>query len=430
MDTYSRVGINRQSDGITGVNTMSLVWESEPWWTQHLATYRNAHLYWQVRRSENNPALLAYYQDSDKANRDVWTQIKPGRYLTRFLDHDLSPKQIKYWAEWQAKGVQPVDGDEPALVVLFATTPDDIEAAYINGPASCMSSAANCYSSSGHPVRVYGAGDLAIAYLPDPDLAAGENALNPGHCVIARAICWPERKVFGRVYPAVDEDGHAEDLRTALHALGYHSSHDYTGKGLDGARMLRIDEDGGVTMPYLDNPHQAFDDHGDYLILRYSGEFDGTATDGVAHLTLEYKYTCECCEEGFNESESLVYVRCNERGGHNERVWCEGCADSNTFICAGFDEAFSDDVAHYEWEGDVYTQVWLDDNTFISDFSGERISNDEKVEMHNRDVWSNDEFYHYGQKLDGENWPSDDAEAELERRAAAADETQMEFRTL
>ena len=401
---------------------MSLVWESEPWWTEHLAKVGQFG-YWRVKRSDTNPALLAYFQNANKASRNVWTQIKPGRYLAQFLSNCLNPKQIKYWAEWQAKGTQPTD--ETALpVVHFADTPDDNEKVYLTGPASCMFYDVGSFDCEEHPTRIYGAGDLAIAHTVDPEI----DPETPGH-VIARAICWPERKVFGRVYPTVDEDGHAEDLRAALYALGYRSAHECDGKGLDGARMLRIQDGDKVIMPYLDAPYHTFDDEGDVLILRRDGigEFTGTNTDGTARLAPEYEYTCENCAEGYNDDGLTVYMRCNSEGGYRSQYWCSGCTDDNTFTCTGFNEVFPDGVDNVEWNGDTYTQAWIDNNTFVSDFSGERFSDDDAVSMVNGDTWSDDEFDRHGQVLDGENWPNDDVEAEIERRAVAADTNQMEM---
>ena len=76
------------------------------------------------------------------------------------------------------------------------------------------------------------------------------------------------------------------------------------------------------------------------------------------------------------------------------------------------------------WEGECYATHWLEDNTFTSDFSDTRYHNDDKVTMHNGEVWSKDEFHDNGQMIGDKNWPNDAAEAELERRAAAADPTQ------
>ena len=389
---------------------MTLVWENEPWWREYSAQTLLVRPWWSIKRSGDNPALLAYYQSETKAARGLWTQIKPGRYLTQECSAWLTAKQIKYWAEWQSKGKEPSGDDEPAVVVLFATTPDEIEHVYTHGPQSCMSYPATYFESSEHPTRIYGAGDLAIAYLEDPD---------DSKRVSARAICWPERKVFGRVYPTENEELQ-DELREALHALGYEHVHQTSGKGLDGARMLRIEDDNRLVMPYLDAPYQSFDDHGDYLILRRSGDYPGTETAGLARLTPEYEHTCCCCEEGFNGDGTTVYLRCNSDGGHRARYWCDGCVGCATFYCEGFNESFdSDSVDSAEWRGNTYTQVWLDANTFISDYSGERFSDDDAVQMVNGDTWSEDEFDRYGQVLDGENWPNDDAEIEIERRAAA-----------
>src|ERR1700678_1719150 len=143
---------------------MTLVWEREIWWTEHLAGLPS---WGRVRRSEDDSSMLAYHLTEAHALADRWTKTKPGRYLTAHTT--LSAKEVKFWAEWHIKGERPADTEESPPAVCFAHEPDDIEHVYLNGPTSCMSHPAQSYESKEHPVRVYGAGDLAIAYLPDAD---------------------------------------------------------------------------------------------------------------------------------------------------------------------------------------------------------------------------------------------------------------------
>ena len=385
---------------------MELVWENEDWWLAHLTDRRIDNPWWNVQRATDK-TLIAYYRNAENAERDRWTPIKPVRYLATFTA--LPAAEVKYWATYQSSGKVPEAGD-PSLA-QFATTPDDIEAVYLNGPSSCMSHEAICYESSEHPVRVYGAGDLAIAYL---------GGIDPGQEVTARALCWPERKVFGRRYG--DDD---EVLACALLAMGYR---DVYGQGarsaFNGARLLRIEDDDSLIVPYLDQPCQNFNDDGEYLTMHNQGEHCGQETSGLVSMEPRYEYHCECCDEGFNDGGTTVYTLCGQNGGHRERHWCECCAE-NTFYCQGFNETFSGVVASDDWGGETYTQAWLDDNTFISDYSGERFSTDDLVTMHNGDIWSEDEFDRYGQEIDGKRYAKEDAIAEIERRAASEDDAQL-----
>jgi hypothetical protein len=114
---------------------------------------------------------------------------------------------------------------------------------------------ADNYDSSCHPVRVYGAGDLAIAYL-EPE---------KGH-VTARALCWPARKIFGRVY---GDDG---KLIPMLESAGFSAIDRHSKTSFNGAKLLRIEDDYGFVCPYLDDPNYGVEDDGDFL--RIGGHID------------------------------------------------------------------------------------------------------------------------------------------------------------
>jgi hypothetical protein len=321
---------------------------------------------------------LSYFQDESKGQRGIRTPIKPGRYLRKFFGDVLTEKQIAFFATWQTTGCRPNGySDENAYPLSFARTPDDIVEVYKRGPQSCMKSG---FSVSGHPARVYGAGDLAIAYLED---SSGT--------IIARALCWPENKAFGRVYPTPDmwsQDGYESReesqavysaLEQRLLGLGYQSV--YSDHSLfDGARILREHHRGNqYVMPYLDCGLKFSEHQSDsrYFILEENGDYDADNTDGTAalHDSPKYDYTCACCEEECDEVR-MVYTRPNARGA---RDWCNYCAESYTFVCAGTGGLYSDNVDHALVDGDLYCNFWLENNATLSEHSDMWILNDNDV---------------------------------------------------
>ncbi|MHC4093516.1 MAG: hypothetical protein ACYSVY_25130, partial [Planctomycetota bacterium] len=166
--------------------------------------------------STADPSKLAYTASEKHGEADRQTRMKPGKYLKKYFGDVLDAKEIQRWAGAFA-------GENENIEVGFATDPDDIVEVYENGPRSCM--------SSQDAVRVYGAGDLAIAYLGPQDDAT------------ARALCWPAKQVFGRIY------GDGARLGQALMAMGYSEA----GRtGFNGARLLLEREGSGYVCPYID----------------------------------------------------------------------------------------------------------------------------------------------------------------------------------
>ena len=204
-----------------------------------------------------SPSLLGFFESEAHGILGRVTALKPGRYLERFYP-GLSMDERKTLAALFS-----------STDVLFATTPDEIEWVYENGPESCMTNAYHAaddeeFNSSIHPVRVYGAGDLAVAYTKNKD----------SDFVSERALCWPEKKIFGRIYG----DGSCR-LYNALIEEGYRRA-DYD--DWNGARLLRVVEedcegDYHFVCPYIDAGHnsgsgsQHVVDEGDYLVISDHG---------------------------------------------------------------------------------------------------------------------------------------------------------------
>src|SRR5690606_37817316 len=138
-----------------------------------------------------------------------------------------------------------------------------------NGPRSCMSHDRGAYNSSVHPTYVYGASDLAIAYL-----------VNKRGRVSARALVWPERKIYGQIY------GDTWRIEPALRDAG-HTIADHTWAwSFERARLLRIDDRPGVFVaPYVDDPApNRARDEGDDLVLDWDGDILCASTSGLVHV--------------------------------------------------------------------------------------------------------------------------------------------------
>lgn len=206
--------------------------------------------------STTHPGLIAYTKNPEHGHHDRQTRVTPGRYLEEFW------KGYKY-------GSMSFDAEFPDwiarckaenLQLRIATDPDDIEKIYLGGPRSCMSPGPRIAI---HPTRVYGApGDLAVAYL------------GPIEAVSARAVVWPERKRYVRIYGD-------PTLKVLLTQAGY------TRDNFDGAHIRRIFIHGQLVLPYIDGanncPYVTYS--GDERLLTLSekrGDYSACETTGFA----------------------------------------------------------------------------------------------------------------------------------------------------
>ena len=274
------------------------------------------------------PGKLAYTKDAANGALDIQTRVTPGTYLERFYPA-LAPDARAAMAQAFVRKHFPSP-------LQFATTPDEIEHVYTQFDpehsqvaGSCMRYSVNSLQSAIHPVRIYGAGDLAIAYL-------AQNGLTTH-----RALCWPARKIYSRVY------GEDAALHDALKKAGFVKSAYYGNNGptFAGAKLLQvIDDDGRITMPYFDEPI-LFAQEGDCYVMALTGR-DASGTTGFAPSRQNedeaYDYCCERCENTCEETSS-VYI--NRR---DTESWCDNCVDDHTFVCSVAGDYYSDDVGSYE----------------------------------------------------------------------------------
>jgi hypothetical protein len=223
--------------------------------------------------------------------------------------------------------------------VHFAETSDDIEAVYLEiadynrdggdyaGVLSCMTyhgKASPRYDQCDrgarkywdvHPVRVYGAGDLALAYMRKTDAPGVNGEASP---IVARALVWPSKGICGRVYGPG-----AGVLRGALRAKGYGR---FADEALEGARLLAIPHPNGAedyyVIPYIDGYKRfKWDCKREYFLIA-SGGFRGDTIDGGAYA--HPVSICERCEEDGPRHNFLTV---------DDELWCQSCAYNASTQC-------------------------------------------------------------------------------------------------
>lgn len=302
------------------------VWEGERWWMNRPQEVVEHY----THVSLDDPSMVAFTASADHGERDRQTRMKPGKYLKRFFGDVLSDKRIAFYAEWFATGSKPSVDFEGTFGL--ATTGDEIKEVYAGRISSCMEGE-DC-------VRVYAAGDLAIAYWTDP---CGN--------YVARALCWPEKQIYGRIYPEPRDENAGVALRQAMAAKGWKDENVSDG-GFNGARILKIDGDcGGWVMPYIDRQYGVSYAGKFWVMAKNGADYDCGSTSGYIG---DDRRDCDHCGAPVHEDDTyVVALGYSERygGGISHASYCESCYSARTYHCGGSDETFDDDVESVDVDG-------------------------------------------------------------------------------
>lgn len=248
----------REETRMKAKDYLALPWMGERWW-QDLKPIWGDHY---PHASVDKEAFLAFTESVDKGTADIQTRIKPGRYLERFFGDPgiLSSFVIR---DLCAKFSNKYEEN----IVHYASTADEFEEVYITGPSSCMSKSAGNYPTKEHPVRMYAAGDLQVAYLKRDGRPS------------ARVIIWPEKKQYNStIY------GDAARLRPLLQKMGYREG------ALEGARLRikKVSVQPGISgaynlvIPHVDHCPGIYAKDGHLIIGRAPGDSNGNRTISFA----------------------------------------------------------------------------------------------------------------------------------------------------
>jgi len=304
-----------------------LPWADEAWFKDDHASFNHyAHV------SVEDKGKIAYTPNDHAGRINRKTRVSVGKYLNEFYGYALSRLGDKdagvnvrgekihiSMLQWYVKNFQHQYGGGTDL--RFATTAEEMVHVYENGPNSCMSSKAKDYDSAPHhPVEVYAAGDLQLAYIMDED---GD--------ISARALVWPEKMAVGRIY------GDIMALRLALEEQGWNKENACS---LYGARLKIIEHGDGHVMPYIDGDGK-YGRHPDGKHFQIGGSYCATYTHGLDYDA--NSCTCERCE-GSADSDDMYTVYTSRR--QDTEQWCSYCFNNSTYICTVDEETYSDNVPY------------------------------------------------------------------------------------
>lgn len=343
------------------------IWADEPWFRYSPHQDLFAHV------SEQNPEKITFTENPEKGFMDIQASpMSPGRFLNRFFGDQLTGRKIGDWAARHAAqhGL--------STELQYARTPDEIQHVYENGPSSCMGHPVSKFASDIHPTRIYGAGDLAVAYI------------TRGKRITARCVVWPDKKQFTRVY------GDEERINPLLNAAGYHNGQ------LQGARLLKIPQGNGFVMPYLDIGDRNVKDTGDekYLFIDWNGDIEASSEHGLSCVG----WVCPCCEEYANQ-DCASYI------ANESTYWCESCTDNNAFWCEYFERHYSGECYIMMANGSTWSDDAFESYGFTCEYSDESYPQDYAVVMADGSIWCESAFAGHGFVCEnnGGNYSNDDA---------------------
>jgi hypothetical protein len=296
-----------------------LPWIDQKWWLE-LAPIHKDHF---PHVSVQKQALISFTESDEKGSADLQTVIKPGKYFERFFGDKVSDYLVRdlctiFSAKFEVNEV------------MFAETADEMEEIYTTGPASCMTKAASAYPTKGiHPVRMYAAGDLAIAYIQ-----------REGR-VVARAVCWPAKKVYSaHVY------GDSGRFDPMMKKLGFSK-----GGSMDGARLakFRVASKDAKNMHHFVMPHvDGYDSvtvAKEHLILgRGNGGKNVLTFGGGSGITESCGIVCAKCDAEDLRSRDMANVITDTKGG-TQSMWCHDCSKVHAVECMQSGYRVSKDVA-------------------------------------------------------------------------------------
>ncbi len=321
------------------------------------------------------PTMITFVATEEDAILDKFTSITPGRYISRY--YDIGDSKIP--DDQRRKLIAAID---PSGEIHFAFSPADIAHVYANGPSSCMDGD-HSFSTPVRPVSVYGGGDLAVAYT-----------VNSRGSIQSRAVCWPEKKVYGRCY------GDVQRLESALQADGFETprddhSADGNGPTFVGARMLKVflrNDENYAVMPYFDDLKVCID-AGDHWITADkeppidAADHPDIVKSGGTNGYAEIQRWCPKMLRYFSKrSFKHVYGV--------EQQWSAGAIEHYAFRCEGTQELWPDEAKYKvvipdggRYGNDMYvSKKWFEENGAICEVSNLPCKKSDLVEHNGKKV--------------------------------------------
>ena len=374
----------------------------------------------------NDPALLSIFSEPGHIQSGRRTTGKPGKLLGKLLPGATQKEKESFAVWWKENIVLPRDG----LVIRQTECGEKIAAVYTGNQARSSdpslsargwkSLAASCMRYTfldlpQHPVTVYGSSDFRLYWVE-----------NSGGDIAARVIVAIRngRFVPGPIYCNSNIAGDLLEKHLAAEKIKPREGKSVDSDSWINCRLLRIEHNGGLIVPYLDMQQDATDT-GESIRLcsRHNGDFSLDSTSGLVYEC--GGYVCDGCDDRLSEDdmysddhgacycESCYFERyticdhCQDTTPHDDMVsildWrgrtvdcaCSYCANSGDIDCAEIDGDFYDlDSVVFDVDGDAYV---MDSGTyFVSDLTGEIYSTDLLHTLPNGDSCTIEEAFDTG----------------------------------
>lgn len=286
-----------------------------------------------AHRAKSDSNKIAYTESPEKGMDDKQTVIPINRYLARYFGDKLRSEDIaKISALYTAQNYSLTIGND-AESFRFAYSGQDVKSES-SLHFSCMRYTKEYFGTPCHPAEAYAGHGLAIAYVVDPD---------DDKIVIARAVIWPEKMRFVKVY------GTDETVRVALvdmlESRGFERADDWRG-----ARLSVVEFGGRIVTPYIDGEVTSLehDEDEDFMTVSRHGNIDGSTTRGWTE-SASNRHICECCGDRAHEDD-MRHVR--------DELWCDSCVDSNAIFCEYDEEYFPDSESFLQVNTRRGVQTW------------------------------------------------------------------------
>lgn len=307
--------------------------------------------------SKDKSLTLAYTKDEVKGRQNIQSRITVSGYLQIFQKHlckatiDSLERRFKDVYEFE-------DG------LIITQDPDEIVKAYRIVNTKCKHVTGSCMQPKfrglpKHPTYAYGGGDLALAYLRDHEGKTTQ-----------RSICWPEKKIYGRIYG----DSKIADL---LKKRGYKPSRYYSedNPSFAGARLRAIPlprDENVYLMPFFDEKYLFAYKEQEYLVLcndsSAKAKFGVSNTFGATRSNPTLSYICDVCEKPLSSHDGTILYT-YENKVLDDIHCCNSCG-GGYYHCGGSQRNFVNSVPKHLVEGEIYSQYGVDCYTFTCHYSG------------------------------------------------------------
>jgi hypothetical protein len=296
-----------------------------------------------------HPGMICFTENEDLGIIDRFTVLTPGRYLARY-----------YGAMSDSEQRRLIAAVDPSGQLFLAWTPEEIVRVYKEGPSSCMDGIHNFDKLPVHPTYVYGAGDLAIAYT-----------MNAQNRIQSRAMVWPEKKLFGRVY------GDVERMTALLLDEGYDSdrdcnSADGNGGHFNGVKLLKVlfENSTKAVMPYLDDIALSVDAGDHWISVETTPARSDTDHPDVCHSggTSGYALIKQWCPKllEYYDKDKFRYVR------GVDQHWCLFAVSSYAFTCSQTNEIWPNEKKVQLRGGQLVCEEWFAEHGAVCEGSDEK----------------------------------------------------------